>query len=437
MSNKLITGPIVLRAASLTLAAASAFTNIVGTVDSDNANATSGAVKLGALDLVAVRFSYTRGASGGAPIVRAYGSLDATTTAADAVTNWQPVLIMDSSTLSAGQVELYPEAQELLPSVAGAVILGTHPLNVTVFNWLLVQIADNNATPGAVTNCRPRGLLVSTAVDPNLNPVIVAGAGGGGGGAPSGPAGGDLAGTYPDPTVGDLTITSEARGDLLRRNASAWGRFAASTANTFVGGDGTDVTTRTAAQVLASLYPTQTVTLASATGWTDRNGDAFSGTAAVNTGTASLDFTNTAAGTQVFATIGRAPPAFPSTLDLRSRLSAFSSALVGDSVQMFVGDALAASVTLGVQISGNDTCTAFSSAATRGRRSPWRASATARGGCASCSAGRAPPPSSASARRAQNPRRGPQWATWPSRRAGASRGRSSRGSATATRAAGT
>ena len=59
---------------------------------------------------------------------------------------------MDSPTLSAGQVSLYPEAQELLPSVAGAAIFGTHPLNVTVFNWLLVQIADNNATPGAVTS---------------------------------------------------------------------------------------------------------------------------------------------------------------------------------------------------------------------------------------------------------------------------------------------
>jgi hypothetical protein len=152
MSSKLITGPIVLRAASLTLAAASAFTNVVGTADGDNANATSGAVKLGALDLVTVRFSYTRGAGGGAPIVRAYGSLDAITTAAASVSNWQPVLIMDSSTLSAGQVSLYPEAQEILPSVAGAAIFGTHPLNVTVFNWLLVQIADNNATPGAVTS---------------------------------------------------------------------------------------------------------------------------------------------------------------------------------------------------------------------------------------------------------------------------------------------
>ena len=96
-------------------------------------------------------FSYLRGASGGNPIVRAYGSLDATTTAADAVSNWQPVLIMDSSTLALGQVDLYPEAQSLLPSAAIATIYGTHPLNVTVFNWLLVQIADSNATPGAVS----------------------------------------------------------------------------------------------------------------------------------------------------------------------------------------------------------------------------------------------------------------------------------------------
>ena len=39
------------------------------------------------------------------------------------------------------------------------------------------------------------------------------------------------------------------RGDLPRRGASAWERFAASTADTFVGGDGTDVGARTAAQV--------------------------------------------------------------------------------------------------------------------------------------------------------------------------------------------
>ncbi len=66
MSSKLITGPIVLRAASLTLAAASAFTNVVGTADSDNANATSGAVALGSASMVRFQGTYTR-AGGSAP----------------------------------------------------------------------------------------------------------------------------------------------------------------------------------------------------------------------------------------------------------------------------------------------------------------------------------------------------------------------------------
>ena len=100
----------------------------------------------------------------------------------------------------------------------------------------------------------------------------------------------DLAavGTTFQPLDTDLTAIAALtrnRGDLIRGGASGWEDFAASTADTFVGGDGTDVTTRTAAQVRTSLgiefgtfTPTLTfatpgnlsVTYAEQTGWYTR-----------------------------------------------------------------------------------------------------------------------------------------------------------------------
>src|SRR3990167_354982 len=54
-------------------------------------------------------------------------------------------------------------------------------------------------------------------------------------------------------TVTDLTLASEARGDVIRRNAAAWGVLVAKTLNQFLVGDGTDLVS---AAFTAAMLPT-------------------------------------------------------------------------------------------------------------------------------------------------------------------------------------
>jgi len=49
----------------------------------------------------------------------------------------------------------------------------------------------------------------------------------GGSGLPSGPASGDLSGSFPNPTVTDLTITGETQGSVLYFNGSNWAQLSA------------------------------------------------------------------------------------------------------------------------------------------------------------------------------------------------------------------
>ena len=144
--------PITLRAASLTLTGSLA--TVLGTVSTDNANATSGAASIGSLASLRLVCTYARHASSttGRPIFEVDLSMDAPTTAAASVSNWMPVTLLDSSTFSAGRIDAYAMQVSLAPSTTGSTTRGTPPIDVTGANWIRVRVYDVDGTnPGAIS----------------------------------------------------------------------------------------------------------------------------------------------------------------------------------------------------------------------------------------------------------------------------------------------
>lgn len=143
---------IGLRAASYSLTASLA--TVVGTVSTDNANATSGAIALGSLTAVRLACQYARNAGSvtGAPVFAVDVSLDAPSTAAASVANWVPVYLLDGSSFAAGAISGYPMAFAALPTAAGTTTRGTPPWDVRGAHWMRVRMTDvDTDNRGAVT----------------------------------------------------------------------------------------------------------------------------------------------------------------------------------------------------------------------------------------------------------------------------------------------
>jgi hypothetical protein len=152
MSNLKIPSQIA-RAASLSLTGS--LVVVVGTVPSDLADATTGAIKLQALSSLRLQGTYTRdgGSATGRPIFAVDVSMDPPTTAAASVSNWVPVYLLDNSTFSSGRIDGFVYQFSAAPSVTGATSQGTPPFDTSGAQWARVRMADvDGAAPGAIAS---------------------------------------------------------------------------------------------------------------------------------------------------------------------------------------------------------------------------------------------------------------------------------------------
>jgi hypothetical protein len=141
-----------LRAASLTLT--SSFAPIVGTVSTDAADSTTGAVKLGGASRLRVQLTYTRHASSttGRPKVRAMLSADPPTTAPASVAHWFPAQVRADAASTAGVLDVAPEVILCGPSASGASSFALPTIDVSLAHWIRFEVTDQDTTNlGAVS----------------------------------------------------------------------------------------------------------------------------------------------------------------------------------------------------------------------------------------------------------------------------------------------